>query len=58
MKKPNLKKALLKKLIKGKDAGKSPLTKMDNGLGATPVVSNPDAITGGGGSNLGKNGIF
>jgi hypothetical protein len=52
------KKALLKKLVKGKKAnkdGKSPL-KMDNSLGKTPLK--PSTIGDGGGSNLGLNGIF
>ena len=56
------KKALLKKIIKGKKVGKaqtgaSPLP-MSNGLGAMPAIPSGDAITGGGGSNLGTNGIF
>jgi hypothetical protein len=54
------KKALLKKIIKGKKVGKSPTgaspIKMDNGLGKLPLKSSD--IGGGGGSNLGTNGIF
>jgi hypothetical protein len=52
------KKALLKKIIKGKSKnpkGKSPF-KMDGGLGKVPLTT-PN-LTGGSGSNLGKNGIF
>lgn len=42
------KKALLKKIIGGKKIG--------GGLGSKSLI--PSMITGGGGSNLGKNGIF
>lgn len=57
------KKALLKNIVKGKKIGKSPtggsLFKMDNGLGKKILnKSSGDIITGGNGSNLGKNGIF
>lgn len=54
-KKHAAKKAILKKLLKGKKKGLSPL-KMDNGLGNTPL--SPTAFGSGGGSNLGLNGIF
>ena len=54
------KKALLKNIIKGKKVGKSPKGaspfKMDNGLGKLPLKGSD--IGGGGGSNLGTNGIF
>ena len=50
-------KALLKKLLKKTISGASPLP-MDGGLGKSPMGSSGDAITGGGGSNLGTNGIF
>lgn len=52
------KKALLKKIVKSKSKnpkGTSPI-KMDGGLGKVPLTS-PD-LTGGAGSNLGKNGVF
>ena len=49
------KKALLKKIIKGKKTGKSPI-KMDGGLGNSPLSGSN--VTGGGGSNLGVNGVF
>jgi len=56
------KKAMLKKMLKGKTIGKSPTGaspfKMDNGLGNLPVSPSGSKITGGAGSNLGKNGIF
>ena len=51
------KKALLKKIIKGKSKkGASPLKGLDGGLGKVPLTT-PN-LTGGAGSNLGKNGIF
>ena len=49
-----VKKAILKKIVKSKKKG-SPF-KLDNGLGNTPLK--PSMIGGGGGSNLGTNGIF
>ena len=56
------KKALLKKIIKGKKVGKSPMgaspLPTSGGLGNVPLAPSGDAITGGGGSNLGTNGIF
>lgn len=60
--KNDAKKALLKKLIKGKKSpslkGASPFP-MDNGLGKKVLNdSSGDIITGGNGSNLGTNGIF
>ena len=57
-KKQTAKKALLKKMLKGKGKrrGASPLKGMDNGLGKVPLTT-PD-LTGGAGSNLGVNGIF
>lgn len=52
--KNSAKKAVLKKIVKGK-TGASPI-KLDGGLGNTPLSGS--GVTGGGGSNLGKNGIF
>lgn len=58
-----LKKAALKKMVKGKAIPKAPTGaspfKLDNGLGKSSLGSKSgDAVTGGGGSNLGKNGVF
>lgn len=59
-KKNSAKKALLKKIMKGKKIGKTPTgaspLPMSNGLGNIPVSGGD--IGGGGGSNLGTNGIF
>lgn len=58
------KKALLKKIMKsGKSLKGNPLKgaspfPMDNGLGNMPPSPSGDVITGGGGSNLGTNGVF
>lgn len=49
------KKALLKKIIKGKKTGKSPI-KLDNGLGNIPLTGGN--MTSGGGSNLGTKRVF
>ena len=52
--KHSAKKNVLKKILKS-NKGASPLP-LDNGLGKTPLVES--TIGSGGGSNLGKNGIF
>lgn len=52
--KNSTKKALLKKIVKGKK-GASPFP-LDNSLGKTPLVDTQ--IGSGSGSNLGTNGIF
>ena len=55
----NGKKNVLKKLIKKSvSSGASPFNKLDGGLGNMPLSPSGDAITGGGGSNLGTNGVF
>lgn len=58
--KKSLKKALLKKILKAKIHKKTPKgaspTKLDGGLGKTPLDSSH--IGGGSGSNLGTNGVF
>ena len=53
------KKALLKKIVKGKSKnhqGISPIKGLDGGLGKVPLTT-PD-LTGGAGSNLGTRGVF